>query len=275
MVDLDNIIMETNINTYDQHMMIDKQLLNRIVNYADVQKKDVILEVGAGSGNLTELLAKRAKAVYAFEIDQRFKPQLDKLEKKYKNLVVTYQNAIIADFPKFDKIVSNIPYNISEQLFTKLMDYNFILGVLTIGKTFADLLTSGKYKESRVSILAPAYYNVKINESVPPSAFQPAPRTYSAVVTLVPKLKSELVEDPTLFITRELWQQKSKKTKNALCEAIINCYIALHGERLTKNQTKPIIDKTQLSEEILAKTVRCLSGNEFIDLAKEYSRLKL
>ena len=74
----------------DQFFLTDKTLLGRIVDYADTNKNDIVLEIGAGFGNLTSEIAKYAGRVISFEIDERFKPILEKLP---KNVEMYYENA--------------------------------------------------------------------------------------------------------------------------------------------------------------------------------------
>jgi len=260
--------MESDVERLQQHVMIDAALLKRIVDYTGISKDEIILEIGAGPGNLTELLAQKAKEVFAFEIDVRFKAQLAKLEKKHKNLQIIFEDALKATFPsQFNKIVSNIPYNISEPLLMKLIDCgcNFKLAVLTVGETFAHILTK-RDNISRVSIIAPAYFDVEVKEIVPKDAFEPQPNTKSAVIMLKPKAKEEL--SPELFMIRELWQQRTKKIINALREAIINHYTLQKKERMTKNQARNVLEKLDIKDKIKEKTVETLSGKEFGDLLK-------
>ena len=259
--------MESDVEKLQQHVMIDAALLKRIVDYANISNNEVVLEIGAGPGNLTELLAQKAKEIFAFEIDIRFKTQLAKLEKKHKNLSIIFQDALKATFPsQFDKIVSNIPYNISEPLLMKLIDCDFKLCVLTVGESFAHILTK-KDNNSRLSIIIPAYFDVEVKETVPKEAFEPQPNTKSAVIMLKPKAKEDLSSE--LFIIRELWQQRTKKTINAVREAIINCFaIQNKGKRVTKNQSREITKKLNIRDNIKEKTVETLSGKEFADLLK-------
>lgn len=279
------------LENLNQHIMVDANLLKKIVAYADIKANELVLEIGAGPGNLTELLAQKAKEVFAFEIDSKFKPQLAKLEKKHKNLHIIFADALKATFPsKFDKIVSNIPYNIAEPLLMKLIACNcrFKLAVLTVGESFASLLTkrdtSGNVRcplnsqrvqdnASRVSIIAPAYFDVEIKETVPKEAFEPQPNTKSAVIILKPKAKETLRDSPELFLTRELWQQRTKKTVNAIREAIINLYTLQNNKRMTKNQAREVLEKLNISTKIAEKTVETLSGKEFAELLDKYFRI--
>ncbi|ODS35621.1 hypothetical protein BEH94_03445 [Candidatus Altiarchaeales archaeon WOR_SM1_SCG] len=126
-----------------QHFMTDKKILQRICNYANLNKDDTVLEIGAGTGNLTFEIAKFA-AVYAIEKDEKLVAGLEKI--KNKNIRIIRGDALKLTFPNFNKIVSNIPYGISRKITLKLLEYKFNLGILTVQKEFAEKLTamSGK-----------------------------------------------------------------------------------------------------------------------------------
>ena len=88
-----------------------------MIDSADLDKNDVVLEIGAGTGNLTKKIAKRAGRVIAFEIDKKFKPFLSRLPKNSK---VHYENAwkyvqLHGKFKKkkeYNKVVANLPYSL-------------------------------------------------------------------------------------------------------------------------------------------------------------------
>ena len=75
----------------DQFFLTDEKILEKIVGFASIKKTDIVLEVGAGTGNLTEELAKKAKRIITFEIDNRFKPFLEKLPKNVLKPAVPYR----------------------------------------------------------------------------------------------------------------------------------------------------------------------------------------
>ena len=261
--------LQESLDRTNQHIMIDRLLLGRIVDYASVSRDDVVLEVGAGPGNLTQLLAGRAKAVYSYELDEtRFGEELSALQRAHPHVNILFQNALSGVFPGFNKLVANIPYNISEPLLMKLLGYHPTLAVMTVGETFATLLT--ERSDNRLSIIAPAYFRTEIKEVVPRSAFDPPPRTESAVVMLTPRTKEELMETMELYVTRELWQQKTRKTRNALREALISAYGAKNKGRIfTKNQARDAIGGLSIDERILDRTIETLSGRELYDLVNE------
>jgi 16S rRNA (adenine1518-N6/adenine1519-N6)-dimethyltransferase len=263
MSNLDSILMSGTIE-FDQHFMTDSALIKRISAYAQLKNSDVVLEIGAGHGELTKELVKSAKSVISYEVDSKLHKNLALLSKKHTNLHVFNEDFLDAQLPKFNKVVANIPYSISEQIFTKLMNYDFEVAVLTVGEKFAQLLSGSG--EGRISIIAPVFYKVVIKEAVPKSSFKPAPKVRSSVVAIYPREKSDIV-DYRQYVIRELWEQQTMKTKNALVEGIIH-YASSRSEKLTKREARECVDALGIDAATLEKTVRRLSGNELVQLQK-------
>jgi 16S rRNA (adenine1518-N6/adenine1519-N6)-dimethyltransferase len=140
---------------FGQHFMVDERVLKREVDYADVSKEDVILEIGPGTGNLTKYLVERAKKVYAIEKDRALARLF---EDEFPEVEVIVGDAMEVDWPEFDKMVSNIPYEISSPLTFKLLDHDFKLAVITYQLEFAERLVAyaGDWAYSRLSVMA--YY---------------------------------------------------------------------------------------------------------------------
>jgi 16S rRNA (adenine1518-N6/adenine1519-N6)-dimethyltransferase len=137
-----------------QNFLVDQSILQHEIDYAKITKSDIVLEIGPGIGNLTELLAQRAKLVIAIEKDIRFKKCLSKLQKKYDNIDIIYGDALQIDFPDFDKLVSNLPFKIALPLTFKLLDYDFDLGILIYQKKLAKRICAsvGQKGYSRLSV---------------------------------------------------------------------------------------------------------------------------
>lgn len=191
-----------------QHILVDRRYLYKIVRYADL-RYDRVLEVGCGSGLLTRLLLKNAKVVYGIEIDGRF---VNLLRRKFSSeiesgrFVLIKGDALKVEFPKFDKFVANIPYQISSPLTFKLLKHDFKLAVVTYQKEFAERLTAkpGSKKYGRLSVIAKAYCKAEILDTIPPNAFKPKPKVESAIVRIIPKPEidvknKELFEDLVRF----------------------------------------------------------------------------
>ena len=111
-----------------QNFLIDERVAEREVGFADIEASDIVLEIGSGLGMLTERLIPKAKRVVGIEND----PGLCKfLREKYGDSFELIEgDALEVDFPRFDKMVSNIPYSISSPLLFKLLEYPFEKAVI-------------------------------------------------------------------------------------------------------------------------------------------------
>ena len=110
-----------------QNYLIDDFKRKKIIEFAQLNKKDIVLEIGPGIGTLTTELAKKSKKVVAIEQDPNI---FNILEKRLKNeninnVQLINDDAVKTDFPKFNKIVSNLPYQISSPITFKFLKYPF------------------------------------------------------------------------------------------------------------------------------------------------------
>lgn len=238
----------------DQHFLKDPEVLDKIISAADIKNNDLILEIGAGKGVLTAELAKKAGKIIAVELDAELKPFLDQLP---SNVEVRYGNALeLINSVKFNKIVANIPYAISEPLFRKLIKLDFELAVLLIGKNFYDLLV----KDSMWAIIAHVFFEISKVTDVPRVAFRPRPRTDSVVIK-VEKRKSELSTKEQII--KEFVLQDDKKVFNALAESFVRI------QKLTQKQAKAKVFELSLPEELLDKKVAYLSEWQFMAISNK------
>jgi len=239
----------------DQHFMIDRNLIKRIISYADLHEKDVVLEIGPGKGFLTKELLKECK-VLAVEKDESFQKDLGKLAKVNKNLNIFFDNILkIIKRIKFNKIISNIPYNISEPLFKKLFKIQPELVIITVSSSFAKKLTD---KKSKIGLQTALFFDIEIKDEVPRKSFLPRPKTDSNIIKITPREEESFsVGD---IVLRFFTLQDDKKTKNSLRESLVK------GLTLTKRKSKEIISNLKLSKEVLEKNSDLLSFEEFSKL---------
>ncbi len=208
---------------WGQHFLRDERILKRIVKYAEINENDIVLEIGAGYGNLTKHLL-IAKKVYAVEIDPKLFERLKILKERLnaENLELINQDILEYKFPKeVNKIVGNLPYEISSPLTEKILKFleDGKIAVLMYQKEFAERMVAepGWMNYSRLSILSRFLAKVEILEYVPKSAFLPAPKVDSAIVKIVPtgrKYDSEFFD-----FVKMLFTHKKKKVKNAIIDA--------------------------------------------------------
>ncbi len=205
-----------------QHFLIDKNIIRKEVELAEVRKDDVILEIGAGFGMLTEELLKHAKKVIAIEKDpglvevlgEEFEGQIEE-----GRLEVIEGDALEIEFPFFTKCVSNIPYSISSPIVEKLCNYGKD-STLCVQKDFGERLVAhpGDKNYSRITVLVKFYFEPYYLHTVSRSCFLPPPNVDSCIVRLIPRKEHPVsMEDRDCFfgMVKALFTHKKKSVKNA------------------------------------------------------------
>ena len=205
-----------------QNFLIDSKTAEREIKYADITNDDIVLEIGPGKGILTKLLANSAKKVIAIEIDKNL---LDRLKKSIPdNVEIIHGDCVKIDFnvlPKFDKIVSNLPFQISSPITFKFLEHDFKLAVLIYQKEFADrmIAKAGSKNYSRLSV--GIYYKTKCEllETIPKTSFRPQPKVDSCIIRLAPRKTPPFEVLNEIFfqkLTKNLFNNRRKKIKNTL-----------------------------------------------------------
>ena len=204
-----------------QNFLINHNIAIKEIVYCNISKNDVVLEVGAGKGILTKILKEKAKKVIAFEIDRNLYNNLRKTIPN-SNIVFINNDILKIDFkeiPRFNKIVSNLPFQISLPFTLKILKYDFDKAVLIYQKEFAErmIAKSGDKHYSRLSVLI--YYKsyCRIIENISKNNFKPTPKVDSSMVELKLKIKPPFyIKDELFFFnfTKNLFNNKRKKIKN-------------------------------------------------------------
>ena len=208
-----------------QNYLIDKNKRDQIINFGNIDENDVILEIGTGIGTLTIELAKKAKKVIAIEQDKKIYEILAKRlkEEKLDNVELINDDALNVDFPKFNKIISNLPYQISSPITFKFLDYDFDLAILMYQKEFAERMNGevGTKNYSRLSAMLYFKCNVEKLTDVSSESFLPKPEIDSTVVRLTPKENRISDDDFKVYsnFTKALFQHRNKKIRNALIDS--------------------------------------------------------
>lgn len=209
-----------------QHLLLSEGALARLIEYSELGPSDTVLEVGAGLGNLTSLIAKRAGKVIAVEKDRRM---AEILRQKFagSNVEVIEGDILKIKPPKFNKILANIPYYISSKFIALILNWNFDLAVLTLQKEFAERLVAepGTREYGRITVAARRKMKIEILEIIPSSAFFPRPKVDSAVVRLKPKSGAANVDEAFFEeLTRGLFNQRRRKLQKVLFNFLIKKY---------------------------------------------------
>ncbi|KKQ74175.1 MAG: putative ribosomal RNA small subunit methyltransferase A [Candidatus Woesebacteria bacterium GW2011_GWB1_38_5b] len=232
----------------DQFFLTDKKIIKEMVGFAELNSKDVVLEVGAGTGNLTSEIAKYAERLIAFEIDKRFKPFLDKLparvEMHYENAWEYVQlHGMYKKKKVYNKIIANPPYSFIEQFLHNLTFLEYDKVILVVPIKIVDKIQKNPIFGS--------FFKARILLRVPKEKFSPVPKTNSAVIDLVKLPDPAKSKNPGLFLRQYMYQREDKLTKNSLMEGLIDYAKLVHLTKLTKNEARKIIAKSGIDEKLL------------------------
>lgn len=208
-----------------QHFLRDKNIAARIVDALDVAEGSYVLEIGPGMGVLTEFLMKKPIELWLCELDRE---SVAYLKDSYPNLS---ERIVEGDFLELDfaarfgapfAIIGNFPYNISSQIFFRVLDAHSQVNqvVCMLQKEVADRLASppGSKVYGILSVLLQAYYDIDYLFKVPPGVFHPPPKVNSAVIRLRRNAVGRLACNEQLFrkVVKQGFQNRRKTLRNAL-----------------------------------------------------------
>lgn len=220
-----------------QNFIIDTNILRNIVDAGDVDKDTTVIEIGPGIGALTEQIAKQAKEVFAFEIDDRLLPVLDDTLSPYDNITIFHQDILQVDFKQFEEehlsdssrivVIANLPYYITTPIIMGLLESELPVEtmVLMMQKEVASRLEAKPSTKAygSLSIALQYYTEVEVAFTVPRTVFMPQPNVESAIIRLdirpEPIVK---VKDQALFmkLVRASFQQRRKTIWNNLRKSL-------------------------------------------------------
>ena len=206
----------------DQVFLKDKKIISFIVDSWGVNENDSVLEIGPGPGNLTAELLARGANVISIEKSSKYYDYLNTVFKKEINsgkLQLIYGDALKVDFPRFNKIIANIPYSISSPITFKFFNYKFDLGIIMYQKEFAQRLIAkpGTKDYSRITVNVYYFADVKILRIVKKGSFYPIPKVDSAIVKIVPRKAFEVMDENKFFyLVKLLFSQRRKKIRKIL-----------------------------------------------------------
>lgn len=213
-----------------QHFVHDPNILRKIIEAASLEPEDVVVEIGAGLGSLTEPLARRVKKVYALEIDSSLADALKDRFSSGDTVEVVWADALQFDFgapfrrwKRKIKVVANLPYEISTPMIFRLLKERecFSLLVLMLQLEVARRLAAqpGTGDYGPLSVWSQLYSDVKIAFQVKPNSFLPPPKVHSAVVKfrVLPKPRVVVEDEKNLGkVVRSAFTYRRKTLGKAL-----------------------------------------------------------
>ena len=252
--------------SFGQNFLTDTNILQKIVDTAEIDKKVNVIEIGPGIGALTEFLAGSAAEVMAFEIDDRLVPILADTLRDFDNVTVVNQDILKVDLAQYIaefknpglpiKVVANLPYYITTPILMHLIESGipFSEFVVMMQREVADRISAQPNTKAygSLSIAVQYYMTAKVAFIVPRTVFVPAPNVDSAILKMVRRDQPAVeVQDEKFFFKvskasfvhrrKTLWNNltshfgKSEETKAKLTAALEQAELSpsVRGEALT------------------------------------------
>ncbi len=214
-----------------QNFLQDKNIINKIVDTANVSKENNIIEIGPGEGAITSLLIDRANKVLSVEIDQRLITYLNKKYEEKDNFSLLNKDFLLTNkkdfenlFDKEIKMVANLPYYITTPIILKvLLEYEFISEIYVMVQKEVALRFTSEYKNKTygsISVFLQSIANVNYEFTVKNTVFKPMPKIDSAIISLKRKDNNLDIDfiDYEKFL-KGCFKQKRKLLSNNLCSA--------------------------------------------------------
>ena len=209
-----------------QNFMHDPKSLEKIVAAADVQAGDVVVEVGAGTGALTQVLADAAAQVYAIEVDERLQRILEARFEEQTNIYLVFADILKTDIATLLAdddylVVANVPYYISSAILWHFLESRRppLRMALTMQYEVAERIISAPGAMNLLAIAVQFYGLPRIVGKLSPAVFWPRPRIHSALVSIETH-KQQPVDVPSarafFRVVRAGFSQKRKQLRNSL-----------------------------------------------------------
>ncbi|MFB6166811.1 MAG: 16S rRNA (adenine(1518)-N(6)/adenine(1519)-N(6))-dimethyltransferase RsmA [Candidatus Nanohaloarchaea archaeon] len=244
----------------DQHFLDDRKVVESMVEEAEIEEGDTVLEVGAGLGTITRFLAEEAGRVLAYENDPELASVLRKELEDRGNVDILEEDFSSAEIPGFDRCVSNIPFHLSTDV-VEFLGERQALSVLLVQREFADRLVAEPGEDSYSRITPAVNYDFLpvYLQDVPRSSFHPEMDVDAALVKLFPR-KEDFEVGRRFFreVVNALFVHSKKKARNAF-------YDSRHLFDLSREEAREIRDKLPHSEG----RVRELGAREIVDIAAD------
>ena len=258
------VLQKTNFHfkkQFGQNFLLDPSVLEHILDYSEINKEDLVIEIGPGIGTLTEALCEKAGFVIAIEIDDKLIPILKDNLSEMDNFFLLHKDALKVDFqkllsehPEFSsvKVVANLPYYITTPILMSLLERKLSFRSITVmvqKEVALRMKAAPGTKDYGALSLAVQYYSKpEIVQEVPPHCFIPRPNVSSMVIHLQLHEKAPVsVKDPALLFKtiKFSFMQRRKTLVNALSS----------GFHLDKKDLQALLSSLSYSENVRGETL--------------------
>ncbi len=242
-----------------QHFLDDQDVIDRMVDEADLEPGETVVEIGAGLGVITRALAETGAHVVAYENDRDLLPALEQEMDGFDTVDIRAEDVMEADLPDFDAVVANPPFHLSSDLIDLLAGHR-ARAVLLFQEEFARKLVAepGEDAYARISATAQFRFLPVYLDQVPQRAFEPEMDVSVAMVKLFPRNDTFDVDgDAYDRVVRALFVHRMKKVRNAVVDS-------RHLLDLDRDRAKEVRDDVPHSQQ----RVRDCSVHDLVDITR-------
>jgi 16S rRNA (adenine1518-N6/adenine1519-N6)-dimethyltransferase len=246
--------------------------IGKIISALNPQKDETIIEIGSGRGALTKHLVETGANVIAIELDKDLIPLLQNEFKDYKNFQMIEEDALKIEYSRFQmadsrlKLIANLPYYISTAILQNLIEQREVFSefVLMLQREVVERITAqaGNSERGFLTVLVEAFCESEKLFDVPPTAFRPAPKVWSSVVSLKPRIDVE-IKNEALF--RQTVSYAFRQKRKALQNNLKNMPDFLYFD------VAAFLKKANINPNDRAEK---LTGKEWINLTNEYENIR-
>ncbi len=215
---------------YGQNFITDENLINKIVNSAEINTESLVIEIGPGMGALTTKILDKCKQGIIYEIDTELKEYLEHKLNNYDNYELLFEDFLTTNVKGILKkykykellIVSNLPYYITTPIIKKIIEEEILADkiVIMIQKEVADRFSAKVNTKdySSLTVFLNYYYDIKKLFNVSKNMFYPKPEVDSSVILMSKKKEKENIEDINIFnkLVKDSFKYKRKNLRNNL-----------------------------------------------------------
>ncbi|MFH0970369.1 MAG: 16S rRNA (adenine(1518)-N(6)/adenine(1519)-N(6))-dimethyltransferase RsmA [Candidatus Diapherotrites archaeon] len=207
---------------YSQNFLIDERVVRKLVDSASLTMGDCVIEIGGGTGLVTEIMAQTPARITTIELHAGLAAYLKKKFSGMKNVTVIEKDFLQVDLNRvpFNKVVASPPYAISDDIMYKLFQHGFERGSFIWQMEFAEKMLSppGSGEYHPLSVIAQHFYDGMILSRISPTSFYPVPNHFSGLLVLKRRKKIPRLESFPVFVSllKTLFRFRNKTMENAL-----------------------------------------------------------
>lgn len=262
---------------FGQNFLVDERVLDKIVSAADINEKDLVIEVGPGIGTLTQAMAKKAGKVISVEIDKTLVPILGELLEDYNNIEIINEDILKVDINEIIekhkgmnvKMAANLPYNITTPIIMGILEKHIPMDSLTvmIQKEVAYRMNAKPSTKDygSLSLVTQYYCEPYLVANVPQNCFMPRPNVDSAVIKL------SILKEPRIKVKDEKFMFNFIKAGfSQRRKTLVNCIFSSCLVTLNKEEIGKVLNELGYDERVRGESLTLEDYGKISDKMLEF-----